>query len=159
MQIDLVDMQSCADGKYKWVLNAQDHLTKYCHLRPMTSKCAVEVAKELYFIFSEFGAPIILQSDNGTEFRNKVVKSLKTLWPGLEIVHGRARRPQTQGSVERSNGDWQGIFGTWMREHKTTNWTLGLPIVQHPKNRKFHRGINNTAYNTLFGRESFDGLE
>jgi len=125
----------------------------------MTSKCAVEVAKELYFIFSQFGAPIILQSDNGTEFRNKVVKSLKTLWPGLEIVHGRARRPQTQGSVERSNGDWQGILGTWMREHKTTTWTLGLPMVQHQKNRKFHREINNTPYNALFGRESFDGLE
>jgi len=28
-----------------------------------------------------------------------------------------------------------------------------------PKNRKFHRGINNTPYNALFGRESFDGLE
>ena len=159
MQIDLVDMQSCPDGKFKWVLNAQDHLTKYCHLRPLESKEAVGVAKELYLIFSQFGCPIILQSDNGKEFRNKVVRVLKVLWPGLQLVHGRARRPQTQGSVERSNGDWQSLMGTWMRNHKTTNWSLGLALVQHQKNRKFHRGINTSPYNALFGRESYDGLE
>ena len=29
MQIDLVDFQSLPDGEYKWILNAQDHLTKF----------------------------------------------------------------------------------------------------------------------------------
>ena len=111
MQIDLVDMQSCPDGEYKWALNCQDHLTKFCHLRPIKSKSALDVAKELYIFFCQFGAPVILQSDNGKEFRNKLVESLKLLLPGLDIVHGRARRPQTQGSVERSNRDWQGILG------------------------------------------------
>ena len=74
-------------------------------------------------------------------------------------MHGRARRPQTQGIVERSNGDWQSLLGTWMRKHKTTNWSLGLALVQHQKNRKFHRGINTSPINALFGRESYDGLE
>ena len=108
MQIDLVDMQSLPDGEYKWVLNCQDHLTKFCHLRPLKKKCMKEVAWELYLIFCRCGAPIILQSDNGKEFRNGLVKALKLLWPDLQIVHGRPRTPQTQGSVERSNGDWQG---------------------------------------------------
>lgn len=110
MQIDLVDMQSLPDGEYKWVLNAQDHLTKFSHLRPLKKKCMKEVAWELYLIFCRCGAPVILQSDNGKEFRNGLVKSLKLLWPGLEIVHGRPRAPQTQGSVEVSNGDWQSMF-------------------------------------------------
>ncbi len=54
MQIDLVDMQSCPDAKFKWVLNAQDHLTKNRHLRPLESKEAVGEAKELYLIFLSF---------------------------------------------------------------------------------------------------------
>ena len=43
--------------------------------------------------------------DNGREFRNSVINSLKTIWPGIKIIHGRSRRPQSQGSVERANGD------------------------------------------------------
>ena len=48
MQIDLVDFQSLPDGDLKWVLNAQDHLTKFCHLRPLRDKTAFAVANELY---------------------------------------------------------------------------------------------------------------
>ena len=38
MQIDLADMQSLPCGENKWVLNAQDHLTKFIHLRPLKKK-------------------------------------------------------------------------------------------------------------------------
>ena len=36
MQIDLADVQSLPDDE--WILNAQDHFTKYCHLRPLKAK-------------------------------------------------------------------------------------------------------------------------
>ena len=49
------------------------------------------------------------------------------------MVHGRARRPQTQGSVERSNGDFQEGLGCWMRDNKSTDWVVGLPIIEHNK--------------------------
>ena len=39
-----VDMQSMCQGHYKWIMNYQDHLTKFCVLRPLTSKRAAEVA-------------------------------------------------------------------------------------------------------------------
>ncbi len=65
------------------------------------------MAKHLFWIFAELSAPLLLQSDNGKEFRNQVVRGLKMLWPSLQIVHGRSRRPQTQGSVDRANGDFQ----------------------------------------------------
>ena len=56
-------------------------------------------------MFSVFGAPHILQSDNGREFVANVIEELKLLWPEMIIVHGRARHPQSQGSVERANDD------------------------------------------------------
>ena len=110
MQIDLIDFRTLPDGEYKWILNAQDHFTKMCWLKPLKDKSAIEVAKALIEVFGIFGAQCILQSDNGREFRNSIVEALKLLWPGLQIIHGRARRPQTQGSIERSNGDVQNIF-------------------------------------------------
>ena len=159
MQIDLVDMQSMPDGEFKWILNAQDHLTKFCHLRPLRAKSAKEVSWALFKIFCRFGAPVVLQSDNGKEFRNEVIRNLTQLWPGMKMVHGKARKPSTQGSVERANGDFQNLLGTWMRQTKSTKWTLGLPIVEHQKNRKFHSGIKSTPYNALFGHEAYNGLE
>jgi len=61
-QIDLIDTQAQPDGNYKFILVYQDHLTKF----------AKEVAYVLLDIFTTFGAPVILQSDNGREFTNKV---------------------------------------------------------------------------------------
>ncbi|CAF4624581.1 unnamed protein product, partial [Didymodactylos carnosus] len=43
-QVDLIDMQSCPDGPFKFILNYQDHFTKFCVLRPMKTKTAAEVA-------------------------------------------------------------------------------------------------------------------
>jgi len=47
-QVDLVDMHSLPDGEYHYILNYQDHLTKFCHLRPLKGKDAAGVARELY---------------------------------------------------------------------------------------------------------------
>ncbi len=51
-------------------------LDKILSLEAYMSKQAGGVARELYQVFSQFGAPIILQSDNGKQFRTKVVRSL-----------------------------------------------------------------------------------
>lgn len=46
-QVDLIDFQSVPDGNYKWILNYQDHNTKFISLRPMESKRAIEVSTHL----------------------------------------------------------------------------------------------------------------
>ena len=81
-----------------------NHFSKFCVLRPLTTKRAEEVAANLLDIFLLFGAPAILQSDNGRELVNGVIAELSTLWPELKLVTGRPRHPQSQGAVERLNG-------------------------------------------------------
>ena len=61
-----------------------------------------------------FGAPNILQSDNGAEFTASIISQLKDLWPECKIVHGKPRHPQSQGSVERANADIKDMTVTWM---------------------------------------------
>ncbi len=78
---------------------------KICSFISSKNKTAAEVAWHLLEIFLTFGAPAILQSDNGKEFVASVITELKQLWPDLKIVHGRPRHPQSQGSVERSKGE------------------------------------------------------
>jgi hypothetical protein len=105
-QVDLVDMQSMPDGNYRFIMNYQDHLTKFCIIENLSSKRAAEVAYTILLnTYLVFGAPHILQSDNGREITAEIIKELKVLWPDLAIVHGKPRHPQSQGSVERSNAD------------------------------------------------------
>ena len=75
-QVDLIDMQSLPSGKFKWIMVYQDRLIKFCILRALSSKRALEVAYQLMDIFLMFGAPQVLQSDNGSEFTAAVVKEL-----------------------------------------------------------------------------------
>ena len=83
-------MQSQPDGDLKWILVYQDHL-KFVELCPVTSKRGAEIACQSLDIFSIFGAPSILQSDNGREFVNSVITELSVMWDGLKIVHGKSR--------------------------------------------------------------------
>ncbi|XP_022160133.1 KRAB-A domain-containing protein 2-like [Myzus persicae] len=150
-QLDLIDYQSQADGEYKFVLVYQDHLTKFCILKPLKSKRAEEVAYCLIDIFTVFGAPSVLQSDNGREFRNQTIDSLKEMWPELSIIHGKPRHSQSQGSVERANQDIENMIITWMKDNNTTKWSEGLRFIQFMKNKAFHRGIGRSPYEAMFG--------
>ncbi|XP_051165171.1 KRAB-A domain-containing protein 2-like [Leptopilina boulardi] len=150
-QVDLIDFQSCPDGEYRWLINYQDHATKFLHLRPIKSKHASNVAKELSKIFFTFGAPAILQSDNGREFTANVIRELVSIWPHSKMVHGRPRHPQTQGSVERANADVENMLRAWMVDKKSNEWARGCYEVQWLKNTSKHRIINRAPYEAILG--------
>lgn len=112
-----MDFQSCPDNEYRWLLNYQDHLTKFLFLRPLKTKTANEVANELLKIFLEIGAPSILQSDNGRKFTASVISEMVKIWPSLKTLHGRSMHPESQGSIERSNQDVENMLKAWMYDH------------------------------------------
>ncbi|KAL8578594.1 hypothetical protein ACOMHN_015050 [Nucella lapillus] len=135
-----------------------NHFTKFCILRPLTSKRAEEVAVNLLDIFLLFGAPAILQSDNGREFVNALIAELSTLWPNLKLVTGRPRHPQSQGAVERVNGVVQDKLAIWMRENKTKKWSMGLRFVQWQINISEHETIRQSPFKVTFGEDPKVGL-
>lgn len=73
----------------------QDRITKFCVLRPLRSKKAVEVALQLLDIFLTFGGPVVLQGHDGTEFIIQVMQELKYWWPQLSLVHGKPGHTQS----------------------------------------------------------------
>ena len=82
----------------------QDHHTKFVMLRPLRRKSAQEVVDILLDVFCLLGPPHILQSDNGREFRNiNLATFIREQWPECKVILGKARHPQSQGSVERVN--------------------------------------------------------
>ncbi|XP_022183090.1 KRAB-A domain-containing protein 2-like [Myzus persicae] len=157
-QVDLIDMQSQHYNDYRFIMNYQDHLTKYVILKPLKSKRAEEIAYNLIDIYTLFGAPAILQSDNGREFVNSVINELHIMWNEVKIVHGKPRHSQSQGSVERANRDVQEMLAAWMGDNNSSDWPSALRFIQFKKNRAFHSGIGRTPYEAMFGCTARIGL-
>lgn len=87
VQLDLVDMRSENSNGYKWIAHAMCHFTKFHILWPMKNKSAVDVSEGLKtFVLPYFGLPKILQCDNGTEFKNQLVKELVKQWAGNFLI-------------------------------------------------------------------------
>lgn len=125
---------------YRFIMNYQDHLTNYVILKPLKSKRAEEIAYNLIDIYTLFGAPAILQSDNGKEFVNLVINELHIMWNEVKIVHGKPRHSQSQGSVERANRDVQEMLTAWMGDNNSSDWLSALRFIQFKKDRAFHSG-------------------
>ena len=153
VQIDLIDMTSRPDQDFKWILHMRDHFSKFSWAYPLKSKRALEVADKLVETFYLFGAPKILQSDNGKEFIAMVIKDLANIWKGLVIINGRPRHPQSQGCVERGNGDLQIKLGKWM-EDNTDLWSKGLKFVIHSINTSISATTGKTPYEIVFGQSA-----
>jgi hypothetical protein len=74
-KVGLIDMQFNPDRDMKFILVYQNYLTKFV-LQSLHSKRADEVAYHLLDIFTTFGAPNILHSDDERKFCNQIIKSL-----------------------------------------------------------------------------------
>lgn len=69
----------------------------------------------------------------------------------FQIVHGKPRHSQSQGTVERANQDVENMLGAWQQTNETTGWAEGLRVVQFMKNRVSHSGIKCSPYEAMFG--------
>ncbi|KRZ51589.1 KRAB-A domain-containing protein 2 [Trichinella nativa] len=138
-QVDLINFQTMPDGDFKYIMTYLNHFTKFCILSPLMLKRAEEVASKLLKIFLTFGAPSILQSDNGQEFSYVIIAELKTCWPELKLVTDK--------------------LAIWMRENGCKRWSMGLKFVQWQINVSIHETTGQSPFKVTFGEEPRIGLE
>jgi len=132
----LLHVKICHDAKVVlWLFKEMTTTSSDFMKIPQTAE---EVAYQLMDIFCMFGAPFILQSDNGREFANKIIQKLADMCPGMKLVHGKPRHSQSQGSVERSNQDVRDMLIAWMSDNNTKTWSEGLRFIQSKKQRALH---------------------
>jgi len=146
----------CHDAKVVlWLSKEMNTVSSDFMKIPQTAE---EVAYQLMDIFCMFGAPFILQSDNGSEFTSKTVQNLADMRPGMKLMHGKLRHSQSQGSVERSNQNVRDMLVAWMSDNNMRTWSEGLQFTQSKKQQALHSGIKTSPYEALFGTAQRIGL-
>ncbi|CAF1119825.1 unnamed protein product [Didymodactylos carnosus] len=141
------------DLVFQRILNCTDHFSKFSWAFALQNKSAAEVAKCLRGLFSVFGSPRLLHSDNGREFVASVIDELKVLLPGMCFMRGRPRHPQSQGYVERANGVLTVAFGKWMSDEGSNHWSDGLLLVVYEINTRVSSATKLTPYEVMYAQK------
>ncbi|CAF2953549.1 unnamed protein product [Rotaria sp. Silwood2] len=153
IHVDFIDMRCHPDGRFKWILHVKDHFSRFSWAYPLESKEAELVAEKLLNQFSLFGAPCILQSDNGKEFVARVIKT----WVDLAILNGRIRHSETHRLIERSNRTLAMALYRWMQHNRTDNWSAA-PVV-YSINTTICKVTNKTPFDIMFGQRHRSDIE
>ena len=107
--IDLVTPLPLTKNGEDTLLVVVDIMTKFAILRTLKGKGMEGIAKALWKIMSLFGAPKIIQSDNGSDFVNQVVEELVKL-NGIDHRTISAYNSRANGAAERVNGIREGML-------------------------------------------------
>jgi len=105
VEIDLTDFRKLpcnCSNHHNWVLHVQDHFTKYSWILRLKHKETQEVASSLESLFWMFGFSTTLQSDNGKEFKSKVMTDFCAKHK-IKQVFGAPRNTSTRALVERAH--------------------------------------------------------
>ena len=150
IEIDLIGPVPESSSGFNYILTVVDVLTSFVVIRALKTKEKESIAKALWEIFADFGTPRILQSDNGTEFVNSVVKQLATLY-GIDHRLITAYNPRANGAVERKN---KGVSRQLkkMTAGAKDKWQDWLPMIQLALNVNFQQRTGTEPFSIFFGR-------
>ena len=151
VQIDCsVHLPPSPEG-YTALLVIIDVFTGFVILRAVKSTSADIIARKLWKIFTIFGIPKILQSDNGSEFSNEILRVLEKL-VGIEHRFISPYNPRADGKVERAISTITSIIKKLLHG-SVKHWPLFVPFAQLTFNQKISSSTGSTPFSLMFGRK------
>lgn len=169
VSMDFLSVDSRKDSKFK-VLTVVDEFTRFAFAFPVTSENATSTAKTLYKnVFSLFGFPSTVHSDNGGAFVSKVLKEMYQV-TGTKQTTTVSHCPTGNSTVERLNQSVLNMLGTLSLEQKS-HWKDFLPSVMYAYNSTVHESTGYSPFYLMFcrnprlpvdiilGVESMDGMD
>ena len=112
---DLVDI--CDEHEYKELLIIEDEFSHFENLVPCISTTAEVAALALQDWFSSYGVVPTWVSDQGSHFKNTVIRELNEKL-GAEHKFSLPYCPWSNGTIERVNRDAKSVFQALLSEFR-----------------------------------------
>jgi hypothetical protein len=149
---DLIGPLPLTELKFCYALVMVDNFTKWAIVVPLKSKEAGEVSDAIYTNwYCKMGIPFQLQTDQGLEFCNDILKRLNER---MAIGHKVTSPyyPQANGQVERFNRTLKTCLSIYSEEHPN-NWDKYLNGITWAYNSSLNSQTGFSPYYLIYGRE------
>jgi transposase InsO family protein len=153
VSVDLVGPFTKTARGNTMILVIVDHFTRWRDALPLPDGTAISVARMLDDqVFSYFGVPERIHSDQGAQFESNLMQELCALW-GTDKSHTTPYHPEGNGVVERGNRDLGDSLRSLLLEADEQEWDLLLPQIMRSIRASPHHTTGETANYMMFGRE------
>jgi len=143
-QADLADLQSLMkdNDQYRYLLCVIDVFSRYAWVIPLYNKTGQSLIQAFKVIFQDGRKPKALQTDKGTEFKNRDFQSFLK----KENVHFfTTENPETKASVaERFQRTLKTRMWKYFTHHKTRRYLDVLKDLVRSYNHRTHRSIQTS---------------
>ena len=147
---DLIGPFLPSPDNHRYILTVVDHLTGWAEALPLKDKCSKTIWENLECgVFTRFGYPVELITDNGSEF---TAHDVREKYRAHGIVHLRStpKHPQTNGVTERFNKSLKNTLHKMVNNAPGT-WYQHLPYVLWGYRMSEQTGRGTSPYQALFG--------
>jgi transposase InsO family protein len=136
----------------KYILIFSDYLTRWPDAIPV-EKADAETTAKLFVeeIVCRYGAPRMLLSDNGKNFRSNLLKEISKL-VNTRKTFTTAYHHETDGLVERFNGTLTAMFSMYVSGHQR-DWDTYIPYVMFAYRTALHESTQETPFFLMHGRD------
>ena len=150
--MDLLDMSVTTTRGNRYVLVMVDCFSRWTEACPLPDKTAQSVADAFFSqIVCHFGMPIVIHSDQGREFENRIMQELCIL-RGSHKTRMTPYHPESDGLVERFNRTLLMMLAMFASKNRE-DWDDLLPAVMMAYRSSVHESTGFSPYRLMFGEE------
>ena len=149
VSVDLLKLPVSHQGS-QYLMVCVDFFSRFVIMAPLVSKSAREVAHALVtHVICPFTTPRVILSDNGLEFKNKVIEGICDMY-GIKQSFITPYHPASNGLVERMNRSILEVL-----RHVTPplqdSWEDWLPQVAATINGSINSSVGKTPHYIIYG--------
>jgi hypothetical protein len=149
--IDIVGpLPICPKSQNRFILTVLDLATHYPEAIALHEHTAPTVAKALTTVFSKFGFPLEILSDQGTDFMSDVMRHFTQEFD-IKQIRTSPYRPQTNGSCERFNRTMKSMIRS-LTDKFHDSWDECLQWVLFAYREIPVETVGFSPFELLFGR-------
>ncbi len=151
VSIDLLQLPRSTLG-FVYILVCVDHFSRFTALAPLSKKSATTVAHTIVsHLICPCTTPRVLLSDNGTEFKNQVLRGICTQFH-IQETFITSYHPASNGLVERTNNEILEIL-RHLAGHLRETWEDWLSHVAASINGSVNSSTGKTPNYIFYGFE------
>lgn len=136
----------------KYILVMIDQFSKWVEIHALPEQTAEQVARcAVDHLFSRFGAPYYIHTDQGSNFDSQLMKALCDIYR-VTKTRTTPYHPSSNGQVERYNRLLTQLIRCYIQK-RTDNWDQDLQLLAGAIRSMEHRSTGHTANMMMLGEE------